>query len=72
LTACYSSKVSVHQDLAHDAMFTTSVSSAASPLARRFGPLAALLLLVGMSPLRRRALPAARLGAPSGLPNYRF
>ncbi|MCY4753874.1 hypothetical protein [Pelomonas aquatica] len=53
-------------------MFTTSVSSAAGPLARRFGLLAALLLLVGMSPLRRRALPAARLGVPSGLPNRRF
>ncbi|MFG6463173.1 hypothetical protein ACG04Q_16500 [Roseateles sp. DXS20W] len=62
----------MHQDLAHGATSATSVSSAAGPLARRFGPLAALLLLVGMSPRRRRALPAARLGAPSGLPNCRF
>jgi len=62
----------VHQQLVLAAMFITLMSGAARPLARRFGPLAALLLLVGTSPLRRRALPAARLDAPSGLPNCRF
>ena len=54
------------------AAFTTSVASAARPLFRRSEPLAALLLLVGMSPLRRRALPAARLARPSGAPNHRI
>ena len=38
---------------------------AARPLAWRFGPLAALLILVGRSPLRLRALPATRLAMPS-------
>jgi hypothetical protein len=52
--------------------FTTSLSTAARPLVWRFGPLAALLLLVGSSPLRRRALPATRLASPSGSPNYRI
>jgi hypothetical protein len=51
---------------------TISVNSAARPLVWRFGPLAALLLLAGTSPLRRRALPAARLASPSGAPNCRF
>jgi len=72
LTARYSAKASMHQHLIQSTTFTTSVISAARPLVWRFGPLAALLLLVGMSPLRRRALPATRLARPSGASNYRI
>jgi hypothetical protein len=72
LTASCSSKVSAGQALGLGAAFTTSVNSAASPLAWRFGLLAALLLLVGSSPLRRRALPAGRFAMPSGLLNCRI
>ncbi|WP_394509539.1 hypothetical protein [Roseateles sp. DXS20W] len=54
------------------ASFTTSVNNAARPLVWRFAPLAALLLLVGWSPLRRRALPSARLASPSGAPHCRI
>jgi hypothetical protein len=62
----------VHQHLGYFAAITPLVNSAARPLVWRFGPLAALLRLVGMSPLRCRALPAARLASPSGAPNCRF
>jgi hypothetical protein len=61
-----------HQRLVYPATFTTSVRSAARPLVWRFVPLPALLLLVGRSPLRRRALPATRLASPSGAPNCRI
>jgi len=54
------------------AVFTTSMKNAAHPLGWRFGLLAALPLLVGTSPLRRRALPADRLASPSGAPNCRI
>jgi hypothetical protein len=72
LTACHSSKVLAQQHLRANVSFTTSVSTAARPLVCRFGPLAALLLLVAKSPLRRRALPATRLASPSGAPNSRI
>ena len=39
--------------------------SATQPIAPRYGTLAALLLLVGKSPLRRRALPSHRIAAHS-------
>ena len=35
------------------------------PIAPRYGTLSALLLLVGISPLRRRALPSHRIAAHS-------
>ena len=46
--------------------------SAAHPIAPRYGTLAALLLLAGMSPQRRRALPVPRITAHSGASNCRF
>jgi hypothetical protein len=48
------------------------VPSATHPIEPRCGTLAALLLLVGISPPRRRALPAHRNAAHSGasLVNY--
>lgn len=61
----------MHQHLVYLATFVTSVNSAARSLVWRFDPLAALLLLVGASPLRRRALPSGRLASPSTVPNYR-
>jgi hypothetical protein len=62
----------MRQYLAPFATFTTSVTNAARPLVWRFDPLAALLLLVGKSPLRRRALPSTRFSSPSGAPNCRI
>jgi hypothetical protein len=52
--------------------FTMLVTNAARPLGWRLGPLPALLLLVGRSPLRRRALTATRFASPSGAPYCRF
>jgi len=46
--------------------------SATHPIEPRCGTLAALLLLAGMSPQRRRALPARRITAHSGASNCRF
>ena len=46
--------------------------SATHPIEPRCGALAALLLLAGMSPQRRRALPAHRIAAHSGASNCRF
>jgi hypothetical protein len=46
--------------------------SATHPIELRCGTLAALLLLAGMSPQRRRALPAHRIAAHSGASNCRF
>lgn len=48
------------------------VPSATHPIELRSGALAALLLHVGISPLRRRALPSHRCAAHSGasLVNY--
>ena len=46
--------------------------SATHPIEPRCGTLAALLLLAGMSPQRRRALPAHRIAAHSGAPNCGF
>ena len=43
--------------------------SATHPIEPRYGTLAALLLLAGMSPQRRRALPAHRIAAHSGASN---
>jgi len=43
-----------------------SGESATHPIEPRFGTLAASLLLAGMSPQRRRALPAHRIAAHSG------
>ena len=45
---------------------------ATHPIAPRYGTLAALRLLVGMSPLRRRVLPAHRIAAHSGVFNCRI
>jgi len=72
LTARYASKVLVRQHLAVLAPITTPVNTAARPLVWRFGPLAALLLLAGRSPQRRRALPATCFASPSGMLNCRF
>ena len=46
--------------------------NATQPIEQRYGTLAALLLLVGISPLRRRALPAHRIAAHSSVSNYRI
>jgi hypothetical protein len=46
--------------------------SATHPIEPRCGALAALLLLAGMSPPRRRALPAHRIAAHSGASNCGF
>jgi len=46
--------------------------SATHPIEPRCGALAALLLLAGMSPQRRRALPAHRIAAHSGASNCGF
>lgn len=46
--------------------------SATNPIAPPGSALAALFLLAGMSPLRRRALPAHPLTAHSGLSNCGF
>ena len=43
--------------------------SATRPIKPRYGALTALLLLAGMSPQRRRALPAHRIAAHSGASN---
>ena len=43
--------------------------SATRPIEPRYGTLAALLLLAGMSPQCRRALPAHRIAAHSGASN---
>ena len=45
--------------------------NATQPIEPHYGTLAALLLLVGISPLRRRALPAHRIAAHSAASNYR-
>jgi len=46
--------------------------NATQPIEPHYGTLAALLLLVGISPLRRRALPAHRIAAHSAASNYRI
>jgi len=46
--------------------------SATHPIEPRCDALAALLLLAGMSPQRRRALPARRIAAHSGASNCGF
>jgi len=46
--------------------------NATQPIEPHYGTLAALLLLVGISPLRRRALPAHRIAAHSAVSNYRI
>jgi len=46
--------------------------SATHPIEPRCGTLAALLLLAGMSPQRRRALPARRIAAHPGASNCRI
>lgn len=46
--------------------------SATQPIAPCYGTLAALLLLVGKSPLRRRALLSHRLAAHSAASNCRI
>jgi hypothetical protein len=46
--------------------------SATHPIAPRYGTLTALLVLVGKSPLRRRALPPHRIAAHSAASNCRI
>jgi hypothetical protein len=46
--------------------------NATQPIEPRYGTLAVLLLLVGISPLRRRALPAHRIVAHSAVSYYRI
>ncbi len=46
--------------------------NATQPIQPRYGTLAGLLLLMGISPLRRRALPAHRIAAHSPGSNYRI
>jgi hypothetical protein len=49
-----------------------SGENATQPIAPRYGTLAALLLLVGKSPLRRSALPSHRIAAHSAASNCRI
>jgi hypothetical protein len=46
--------------------------NATQPIESHYGTLATLLLLVGISPLRRRALPTHRIAAHSAVSNYRI
>ncbi len=46
--------------------------SATQPIEPRYGTLSALLLLVGKSPLRRRALSSHRIAAHSAASNRRI
>ncbi len=46
--------------------------NATQPIEPRYGTLAALLLLVGISPLRRRVLLPHRIAAHSAESNYRI
>lgn len=46
--------------------------NATHPIELRYGTLAALLRLAGMSPQRCRALPSPRITAHSGASNRRF
>ena len=46
--------------------------NATQPIEPRYGTLAALLLLVGISPLRRHALPVHRIAADLSASNYRI
>jgi hypothetical protein len=46
--------------------------NATHPIEPRYGTLAALLLLVGISPLRRRALSTHRIATHSAASNYRI
>jgi hypothetical protein len=48
------------------------VPNAAHPIEPRCGTLAALLLLVGISPPRRRVLPARRITAHSAAPLVKY
>jgi hypothetical protein len=48
------------------------VPNATRPIEPRYGTLAALLLLVGISPLRHHALPAHRIAAHSGVSLMKF
>ncbi len=56
---------------AHESLHLVG-ESATCPSEPRCGRLAALLLLVGMSPPRRRALPNTHIAAHSGTFNCRF
>jgi len=49
-----------------------SGENATHPIEPPWGVLAALLLLAGSSPPRRRAFPAHPMTAHSGVSNYRF
>jgi hypothetical protein len=46
--------------------------NATQPIEPRYGTLAVLLLLVGISPLRRCALPVHRIAAQSAVSNYQI
>ena len=55
----------------HDHVYQLA-DSATHPSEPRYGALAALLLLAGRSPQRRRALPAHRIAAQPGASNCRL
>ena len=46
--------------------------NATHPIEPRYGTLAALLLLVGISPMPRRVLPTHRIATHSAASNYRI
>ena len=62
MTTCICAHVHIHR----------MGDSATHPIGLRWITLAALLLLAGMSPQRRRALPARPITALSGASNRRF
>ena len=59
-------------EISPPACFHPTSENATQPIEPRYGTLAALLLLVGISPLRRRALPTHRIAAHSAVSNYRI
>ena len=59
-------------EISPPACFHPLGENATQPIESHYGTLATLLLLVGISPLRRRALPAHRIAAHSTVSNYRI
>jgi hypothetical protein len=72
LTASHCREGFVPIEISLSACHHPAGENAAQPIEPRYGTLTALLLLVGISPLRRRALPAHRIAAHSAAPNYRI
>ena len=59
----------MHTEISPPACFHPLGENATQPIESHYGTLATLLLLVGISPLRRHALPAHRIAAHSSASN---